>query len=82
LLRFFDFAGDVTSHRQCRKGEEEKTSQIALPLGFFLRRCVNPRAASVGRAWRRRVALFLQTWNSSSVIPRFLGVFFLKKIFT
>jgi hypothetical protein len=35
-LPFFDFAGDVTFHGQCRKREEEKTSQIALPLGFFL----------------------------------------------
>jgi hypothetical protein len=26
LLRFLDFAGDVTSHRRCRKGEEKKTS--------------------------------------------------------
>jgi hypothetical protein len=25
-LCFFYFAGDVTSHRQCRKREEEKTS--------------------------------------------------------
>jgi len=40
-----------------------------------------PTRRSVGRAWRRRVALFLQTWNSSSVIPRFLGVFLKKKFY-
>jgi len=39
-LHFLGFAGDVTSHRGCRKGEEEKMTQIHPSLRLCPRRRV------------------------------------------
>jgi hypothetical protein len=60
-------------------GEKEKKggSQARSPVPcYFLWQHVNPRAASGGRAWRRRAALFLQLQNAFLAIPGlFLGLF-------
>jgi hypothetical protein len=40
LLRFLGFAGDVTSLRRCRRGKEEKTTQIHPSLRLCSRRRV------------------------------------------
>jgi len=56
-------------------GEEEGRSRFGSPLlpVFFLRRHVNPRAASDGGAWRRRTAAVLVVQKAFPVIPDCFG---------
>jgi len=68
LLRFLGFAGGVTSHRRCRRGEEEKTTQIHPSLRLCPRRRVVETRCHCSCSFR---SLPLQFLNFLGVIYKF-----------
>jgi len=66
FVRFLFVAGDRIPHRRQESEEWKKLSQIQPLSVFFMRRRVNPHAASGGGAWRRRTA------SVPKLFPRFV----------
>jgi len=68
---------------QVTTGEEgNKPFQTPLVAWIFLRRRVNPRTASGGGVWRRRVATVPVVQKAFLVIPDYFGaIFVILKLF-